>query len=387
MRLKLWKIKPTSLLRMRVLCDADSSATPYPGPVTTTAPPPAASSAEQREVAGAYILAQTETMVSESLGGVERILGIASDINQFARPREPSRKLVDVNEVVAVATRLLHNQIRHRARLELKLDDKVLVQGAQSRLVQVFVNLLSNAVYAITEGDRDGNRISVSTERTSQGIVARVEDTGCGMSESQLRRIQDPFYTTKPESKGTGLGLALCSWVVSEHGGSIQFSSTVGEGTCVTVTLRPAAEAAAAAAEPDSKATAKQPKGLRILVIDDEVELLRASRRELRAHNDVVVARGGAEALKLLERDTAFDMVLCDLMMPDVDGPMVYATLQERWPSLAQRMVFVSGGAFTQRSQQFLDSVARPLITKPIRPDQLVAVYEQLPAPPRKPKA
>ena len=107
----------------------------------------------------------------------------------------------------------------------------------------------------------------------------------------------------------------------------------------------------------------------------------------IRSVDEVVVAPGGAAALQLLERDSAFDMVLCDLMMPDVDGPMVYATLEERWPKLAQRMVFVSGGAFTQRSQQFLDSVARPLITKPIRPDQLVAVYEQLPAPPRKPKA
>ena len=358
---------------------------PYPGSVTTSLPPPAASS-EQRAAVGAYIVAQTEMMVSESLCGIERILGIAGDINQFARPREPSRELVDLNEVAAIATRLLRNQIRHRARLELELDERVLVQGAQSRLVQVFVNLLSNAVYAITEGNRDGNRISVSTERTSQGIVARVEDTGCGISETQLRRIQDPFFTTKPESKGTGLGLALCSWVVSEHGGSIKFASVVGEGTCVTVTL-PAASDAAAATQPDPKAAAEPLKCLRILMIDDEVELLRAFRRELSVQHEVVVARGGAEALALLERDTAFDMVLCDMMMPDIDGPMVYAKLEERWPDLARRMVFVSGGVFTQRAQKFLDSVAQPLIVKPIRPDHLTMVCAQLAAPSRRPKA
>jgi signal transduction histidine kinase len=346
-------------------------------PVPMSDPPGVDPTATLPELRASELLVRSEALVRESANGVERVLATVSDITRFARPQEAVCERVDLNEVVTTAVKLLNNQIRHRARLETRFTAAPLVIGSPARLVQVVVNLLANAVYALTEGDREANCISIATACSATEVTLRVEDTGCGIPEPQLARVRDPFFTTKPAAHGTGLGLTVCTRIVSDHHGRLEIASRVGQGTSVIVTL-PRAPAAPAEAVAPAEQTPTCPRGTRILVIDDEQQLLRAYRRDLRRHNDVVTACGGAEALGLLEHDSAFDLILCDLMMPDMDGPVVYATIQQRWPALLRRIVFVTGGAFTERNRDFLATVGCPVITKPLRADQLAAAYARL---------
>lgn len=352
----------------------------YPGRISTSEPPTLATATIESGKMLPYTMDQTELLLSECLTGLDRILATAQDINQFARPLSPVHELLDLNMVIRSACHLMSNQIRHRANLELDLNQTVPVTGMESRLAQVFVNLLSNAAYAITEGSREINRIRVSTELSPTHVIARVQDTGCGISAEQLALIQDPFYTTKPKNQGTGLGLTLCSRVVSEHKGQIEFESQIDEGTCVKITLPRASTKTEIQHSfvPEENLCEKVLKGLRILVVDDEVELLRALRRQLRTTNEVVVATGGEAAFGILEQDSAFDLIVCDLMMPDVDGPVVYETIKQRWPLLAQRIIFVSGGTFTQRTREFVETVTLPLLTKPFSLAKLSKAIAQL---------
>jgi signal transduction histidine kinase len=348
---------------------------PPPPDLVSISRPPQIDTAEMPEPDRvSYLLARAETLVGESLGGVERVVSIVGDITQFARPQQAVRELVDLNEVVASSVKFLRNQVRHRARLETRFATGPLVMGSQVRLVQMLVSLLSNAVHAVSEGDSDQNCISVVTETTPTQAVVSVTDTGCGIPASQLSRVRDPFFTTKPVTQGTGLGLTLCTWIVSDHDGRLDIASEVGRGTSVTVSFPRAPAMDCRVSPPDPPRSAKL-QGLRILVIDDEKQLLRAYRRDLQADNEVKTACGGAEAIALLAQDAAFDLVLCDLMMPAMDGPAVHALISQRWPELARRMIFVTGGAFTDRCRAFVTRVSCPVVNKPVRSDELATAY------------
>jgi CheY-like chemotaxis protein len=123
--------------------------------------------------------------------------------------------------------------------------------------------------------------------------------------------------------------------------------------------------------EPPRAKSPPSGKRARILVIDDDLAVLRAYRRMLFVRHDVVLAGGGKHGLAVLAEDADFDVILCDVMMPEVDGPMVYEALVARSPDLLKRVVFCSGGAFTPRAKQFLASIGNAFLSKPIDPEAL----------------
>jgi signal transduction histidine kinase len=349
------------------------------GPVPLSDPPGIRESSEPGPERATQLLARAETLVGDSIGGVERVLTTVTDINRFAKPPDAVCERVDLNEVASAAIKLLNNQIRHRAQLETRFAEAPLVLGSPARLVQVVVNLLSNAAYAVTEGDSEANCISVVTECGADEVTLTVMDTGCGIPEHELHRVGEPFFTTKPAGSGTGLGLTLCQRIVADHQGRLEIASQVGRGTSVTVSM-PRAPLACAEVPAEDEPAPLPLSGLRILVIDDEQQLLRAYRRELGRQNEVVTACGGSEALELLASDSRFDLLLCDLMMPELDGPVVHAAIQAHWPALARRMIFVTGGAFTERNRGFSTAVGSPVVMKPLRSDELARAYAKLPA-------
>jgi len=136
----------------------------------------------------------------------------------------------------------------------------------------------------------------------------------------------------------------------------------------------------ASAERRDSGAVPTRPRAprARILVIDDDPSVLRSYRRLLGSRHDVVLASGGAAGLAELERDRGFDVVLCDVMMPEVDGPAVYAALAERAPALLARLVFCSGGAFTRHARAFLAGISNPLLDKPVEVETLERAIEAI---------
>jgi polar amino acid transport system substrate-binding protein len=182
-------------------------------------------------------------MLDEMLEGARRIKRIVEDLKDFARRDDaPRLEPVDLNAVVRTAARLLDARIRKATRrFELALaGDLPPVQGNALRIEQVLVNLLLNACEALPSPDRS---IRVSTAHDpGAGVRVTVHDEGVGIAPEHLRRLTDPFFTTKRDQGGTGLGLSVSAAIVKEHGGTLEFSSPPGAGTTVVVTLPAAPE-------------------------------------------------------------------------------------------------------------------------------------------------
>jgi PAS domain S-box-containing protein len=294
--------------------------------------------------------------------GAERIKRIVKDLAVFARP-DASSDHGDVVGALEWAARVSEPQLLQRARVVKELRQVPHVTAADARLGQVFLNLLLNAAQAIPEGNPTENSVVLSTSREgSDWVVVRVRDTGSGMSPEIARRIFEPFFTTKPIGAGMGLGLSICHGIVASVGGTLSVESVPGRGSTFTVRLPIAAGRNSPERDLDSS-SAGRPH--RLLLIDDEPRLATAVARMMRTIHEVVIVTSGQEALDRLAIDKAFDIVFCDLMMPNMSGMDVHRTLSQSDPELAKRMVFITGGAFSPRAVEFLASVPNPHIVKP----------------------
>lgn len=302
--------------------------------------------------------------------GVDRISAITRDLSSFTRA-DPRRVVaVDLDEVVQRACRMAKNEIRHRARLVLDLRTSRPLFADLGKLTQVVTNLVVNAAHAVEEGRADCNQITVTTQELPDGLRLTVSDTGAGIPPEIRERIFEPFFTTKPAGRGGGLGLAVCSDIIRLHRGTIGVRSEVGQGTCFEVWL-PFDNALAPPPAPTPPMATAKGRG-RVLVVDDDELVRRGLGRMLGLDHDVVLADGGEEGLAILERDRAFDAILCDLMMPVMDGPAFHAALSDLAPELLPRLAFCSGGAFTPRVRSFVDSVPNSLLAKPMRRAELL---------------
>jgi CheY-like chemotaxis protein len=274
--------------------------------------------------------------------------------------------------VLESTSRMAWNEIRHRAQLVKDYADTPLVRGSESRLGQVFLNLLVNAAQAIPEGAAQLNTIRISTRMSGSSVVVEVTDTGSGMSVATQRRLFTPFFTTKRVGEGTGLGLAIVHRIVSALGGSIEVESESQRGTTFRVHLQ-IADDRAVAREGWSEGSRATRRG-RILVIDDEVIICNVVSRMLSRRHEVHVTTRASEALERIRAGEVFDIILCDLMMPVMTGMELYAQLAPY--NHADRLIFMTGGAFTTAARQFLDSVSNQRIEKPFDRRHLEALVE-----------
>jgi PAS domain S-box-containing protein len=315
-------------------------------------------------------LREASEVVEDARQGADRVRRIVRDLKSFSRGDEDRRGPVDVQRVLESSISMSWNELRHRARLVKDFSDVPNVQANESRLGQVFINLLLNAAQAIDEGDAEHNEIRVSTRADGEGrVVVEVRDTGSGIPEHLVSRIFDPFFTTKPVGSGTGLGLAICHGIVEGFGGKITVETTVGEGTAFRVAL-PVAKAALQK-EAEEPPAPPAPRRGRILVVDDEAMIGTLLRRLLSREHDVETLTRGQEAVAQIAAGKRFDLVLCDLMMPQMTGMDVYEAVKSLEPEQAERMVFLTGGAFTARARSFIDSVPNQFLEKPVQVQQL----------------
>jgi CheY-like chemotaxis protein len=322
-------------------------------------------------------------LLAEARGGAERVRRIVGDLRVFARQGGEAEGTCDASAVARVAVAMLQNEIRHRARLEQALPPAAPAAIPEHRLVQVLVNLLMNACHAIGEGHAGENRISLAVITGDGRVVVEVRDTGAGMDAAVRARIFEPFFTTRKVGEGMGLGLALCQAMVAEAGGSIEVESAPGEGSVFRVVLRAAGEAAATStptptptptSTPTSTSTptptSTSTPALRILVVDDEPMVGRAVARLLGGHA-VELATSGAQALARVRAGPAYQAIVCDLMMPDMTGMELHERLSGEAPDAARRMIFLTGGAFTERARAFVERDGVRVLEKPVEPDQL----------------
>jgi len=315
----------------------------------------------------------------------ERVRLIVRDLKMFSRPgNEEQNGPVEIEEVLESSIRMASNEIRHRAQLVRDYARVPAANGNLPRLGQVFLNLIVNAAQAIPDGRAGANEIRISTRLDPQGrVVASISDTGVGMPADVLARIFDPFFTTKPVGVGTGLGLAICHRIVTSLGGEISVHSEIGKGTTFEVAL-PQAHAAAAP-PPEAPTEAPGAQRAHVLVVDDEPMLGRAIKRILSQRHEVTVATSAIEAVRLLKGGLRFDLILSDLMMPEMTGMDLHAALLDLAPDQAERMIFMTGGAFSAEAAAFLRAIPNPSIEKPFKTDVLWQVlHSQLQQTPQK---
>jgi two-component system cell cycle sensor histidine kinase/response regulator CckA len=250
------------------------------------------------------------------------------------------------------------------------------ILGSESRLVQVFLNLLVNAAQALPEGYASQNRIVARTRFVNARVQIEIEDTGSGVPDEILRRIGEPFFTTK--SEGMGLGLAVCQSILGQIGGDLDIESRPGR---TIARVRLAANTEQSTNElPQSNSSSSWVVASRvaqILVVDDEPLVLRSIQRSLKGHA-VQTATSGRQALQILESCHELDLVLCDVMMPDLSGIDLYAEIGARHPHLLGRVVFMTGGTFTERAHAFRGSISNIFLEKPLdvgRLRELVALH------------
>jgi signal transduction histidine kinase len=301
----------------------------------------------------------------EARDAAERVRLIVRDLKILSRPTEENRGPVDVRRVLDATIRMAHNEIRHRAEL-VRVDGEVpLVDASEARLGQVFLNLIINAAQAIPVGSARSHTIRVVTSTDARGnVVIDVSDTGGGIEEAHRAHVFEPFFTTKPVGVGTGLGLSICHRIVTSLGGTLSFESVKGEGTTFRTTLPAAREDAAPATRSSAPPEVARCSRGKVLVVDDEPVLGRLVSRMIQSEHDVTVVARAREALTTMERET-FDVVLCDLMMPEMTGMDLVEHLRARSPALADRVVLMTGGAFTERAREFLAAVPNQRLEKP----------------------
>ncbi|MES1158106.1 MAG: ATP-binding protein [Haliangium ochraceum] len=345
-------------------------------------------------------LAALAWALGEAQEGAARVRNIVLDLKTFSHPDAGLRAPVDVRKVIDSALNLAQGEMRGRVKFVRRFHPVPPVLGNEARLSQLFLNLIINANHSIVsavsaarsaETDAGGtaaaHEIRLSVDRADDGrVVAEISDTGVGIAPEHLDRIFDPFFTTKPIGLGTGLGLSICHGIVRSLGGEIAVSSTPGAGSTFRILL-PAANDPAIATPPTTAParTAPNPeptgerqvKRARILVVDDEPMMGSAIGRVLAEH-DVVALTSARAALTRIVAGEHFDVILCDVMMPDLSGIELHEAVAARMPELLPRLIFVTGGAYTPDAIAFLDRVTNLRLEKPIFPMALYKAVSQI---------
>jgi signal transduction histidine kinase len=325
---------------------------------------------------------QLRAALAEARDGCERIRAIVRDLQLLSRDtREDEGATVDVRRVLDSSANIVAAEVRVRARLVKQYGEVPRVAANASRLGQILLNLILNAAQAIPEGDPSKHEVRLITSTGSKGdAVIEVEDTGEGIRPEVRARIFDPFFTTKPVGVGTGLGLSIAHRLVTAMSGELTVDSAPGRGATFRVRLPPAYPAAPAR-ETQGQVKVKAPRA-RVLVIDDEDLIVVMLGRILGAHHDVTTTTKPDEGIERIRRGERFDVILCDLMMPDKTGMDVHAAVDALEPDQARRMLFLTGGAFSPRAREFLEGAGRaqgdgaeplPVIEKPFATDDLLA--------------
>jgi PAS domain S-box-containing protein len=309
----------------------------------------------------------------------DRCARIVKTFLAMARQRQAERRKATVPALVEGVLDLLTYGLR-TAGIEVALDlapELPAIRADVDQIQQVLVNLIINAKQALEEVQ--GPRRIVLSARAGDvpgQIVLAVADNGPGVPADIRGRIFDPFFTTKPQGSGTGIGLAVSRGLVEAHGGTLTLAPGNGTGASFEMRL-PIDSAAAPEQAAPAPATAPAPApGRRALVVDDEVEIAGLLSEILRRQGFAcdVASSGSAAKSRIAEARALYDVILCDIRMPDGDGPSLFAWLEGEHPELARRIAFVTGDTLGPAAGRFLARSGCPVVEKPFAPADIARV-------------
>jgi two-component system NtrC family sensor kinase len=314
------------------------------------------------------------------LGEAERAAKIVRNLLTFARKRHTTRAMVDLNQVVRETLALRQYGLRAT---NIDVID-ALAAGLPPlfadpyQLQQILLNLVINAEQAMLSAHGRG----VLTVRSWQhpdrdAVVLEVNDDGPGVPETVLPRIFDPFFTTKASGQGTGLGLTVAYAIAEEHGGSLRVESSAAGGASFFLEL-PTGGTSVVAPAPTLDLAPGAGAGAHVLLVEDEAALAAAVSEGMRDAGFLVTeARDGEEGLARLG-ERAFDLVVCDLRMPRMDGPAFYRAMAAATPALARRVIFVTGDVAGTEAERFLEESGCRWLAKPFRLSELLRTVREV---------
>ena len=307
---------------------------------------------------------EQRTRIESIRNSAHRAANVVHSLLAFARKGRAERTNTEVNSVVEAALRLKeYDLLTSGVRLEKDLGkDLPPVFADPNQMQQVLLNVINNAQDAVM-ANANARRIRIKTEASAGLVSIRIEDTGAGISRQDLKKIFNPFFTTKPWGKGTGLGLSISYGIVREHGGEIEVSSQIGHGTLVSITLP-----AGTPIEPEPVSQARRDSALvsrRFLVVDDEVEIGTIVQRILiRGGSTADTAVNVTDALNLAAAND-YDFIISDVKMPGGSGIELYRKLCAIMPAYRRRFVFLTGDTSNPSTIQFLEREGLLYFPKP----------------------
>ncbi|MCA9976535.1 MAG: GAF domain-containing protein, partial [Anaerolineales bacterium] len=327
-----------------------------------------------------------EKDIQQIITQARRASDIVRGLLDFARQRPAEQTPTMINDVLQSTVSLLSYELRtHNVEVVTHFDPNLpLIMADQHQLQQVFVNLLSNALQAM-ETQQSG-RIEIKTtlgrsqflQDTGSPTVVRItfRDNGSGIPEALQTRIFDPFFTTKEFGKGTGLGLSVCHGIISEHGGHIWVKSTVGKGAKFFIELPIYQGETAVSATDEQPEEPAETNDIRILIVDDEQSLLHVMSLILKEYQVDQVDSGEAAMQKLAT--AVYDLIICDIHMPGMNGIKLYNHIEQAYPYLAKRFLFITGDTVSSHTKETLVQLGVTLLPKPFEMSVLLKTVNTL---------
>jgi signal transduction histidine kinase len=328
--------------------------------------------------------------LKEALVGVERVSEIVKSLLSLSRKEQSKIEPVVIKKVVDSCIKIANSEIKKKTKIKIDLPASLpKVLGNESQLGQVILNLVMNAVQAMKPNQVDQNLIEIKAyevqDQHPHMLCVSVKDNGSGIKPDILSKIFDPFFTTKPVGKGTGLGLSICMNIIQSFNGKIEVESEIGKGTTFLLFLQIDSQPAVTEIKPVLTPMAtivtpmsfEQPKHFRILIVDDMLEVAKGLQRQLSPYYFCEVSDSPVDALKLLEKQK-FDCIISDFMMPELNGDLFYEAIQKKFPKMASRIFFVSGGLMNEEYQKFFDQNRLTLLPKPIETERLLKAIKSI---------
>ena len=314
-------------------------------------------------------IADAVARMVEAREGAERMANIVKRMRSLARTDDSEIRSINLSAVLESVVEIVGNEMNHRGRLTTSISPVPPVIANESRIEQLCLGLVLFAARILPEDTVKTNEVRLSLDSQDQQCAIKIVCEGVEFDASQLRSLFEPFASSD-ESRTSGFGLNVCSGIVEQLGGGIKAESVPGSGLTLTITLPCSRPSSTTEPPPPSSQQSSNPPSTvlgsaKIMVIDDDPGVGRALRLMLEEEHDVTCYTSPREALRKLLQDQAFDLVFCDLMMPELTGMDIYQVLRFNRPGYETRLVFMTGGAFTASAKRFLAQVQNARIEKP----------------------
>lgn len=318
-------------------------------------------------------LRETVAALREITSAAHRVRDTVKSLQVFARGESQASTAVDLVAAFEIALAAAVSELDGRCLVTKSFRVAPTIRGAGSKVGQLALNLLFHAVDAL-RGRRGALSLEVFRDDGSADAIVEVHHDGEAPAPEYLARLFEPFAPTGATSIGS-LGLFVARRLAEDLGGALSASAPDGGGVTLRLRLPTAPEEEPAATV--ERAPRESRRG-RVLVIDDEAPIRTLVQRLLAPKHDVTLANGGVEGLHLIRSSPEFDLIVCDLTMPEMHGSTLYRTLERERPDAARRLVFLSGGAIGSESEELIERAKITLLTKPIAGRTFAAEIDDL---------